>query len=244
VRVRDPAGQALLPSHDTYRAEVVTVGAGLRSLTHGGVDLVAGYSAGTICPDYRGWVLMPWPNRIGDGAYEFGGTAHQLPIDEVSSHNALHGLVGWIPWTVTSYDEHRIALHHELPPRPGYPFALDLAVTYELGDDGLRVTLAAHNVGGEPAPYGTGHHPYFTLSHPVDDLVLRLPATTYCPTDDRGVPGPARRVPVGHRPGRAGAGRDAPGVVHDLGGHWKLTNRTGGRTAWTARGPIRRTSSS
>jgi aldose 1-epimerase len=194
VGVRDPAGQTLLLSHDSYRAEVVTVGAGLRSLTHDGLDLVAGYPDGTICPDYRGWVLMPWPNRVGDGAYAFGGTTLQLPLNEVEHHNALHGLVGWVPWTVTSYDESRASLRYEMPPQAGYPFALDLAVTYELDADGLQVTLAAHNVGGASAPYGTGHHPYLTLGRPVDDLVLTVPAATYCPMDDRGLPSGARPV--------------------------------------------------
>lgn len=189
VRVRDPAGQTLLLSCDSYRAEVVTVGGGLRSLTHDGVDLVAGYPAGTIRTHYRGCVLMPWPNRVVDGAYVFGETTHQLPLTEVEHGNALHGLVCWVPWTVTSYDESRASLHYELPPQAGYPFTLDLAVTYELDADGLRVTLAARNVGAEPAPYGTGHHPYFTLGRPVDDLVLTLPATTFCPVDGRGVPG-------------------------------------------------------
>ncbi|GAW51317.1 aldose 1-epimerase [Nocardioides sp. PD653] len=194
MRVRDPAGQTLLLSHDTYRAEVVTVGAGLRTLTHDGVDLVAGYPAGTMCPQFRGWVLMPWPNRVGDGAYEFAGASLQLPLSEVARGNALHGLVGFVPWTVASYDESRTTLRYEMPPQTGYPFSLDLTVTYELGPDGLRVTLAAHNVGDGPAPYGTGHHPYFTLGRPVDDLVLTVPATTYCPMDDRGLPSAAEPV--------------------------------------------------
>ena len=28
-----------------------------------------------MCPEHRGGVLMPWPNRIADGAYEFGGAS-------------------------------------------------------------------------------------------------------------------------------------------------------------------------
>jgi aldose 1-epimerase len=192
--VRDPAGRTLVLRHGAYRAEVVTVGAGLRSLTYDGLDLVAGYPAGAMSPDYRGWTLMPWPNRVGGGRYDFGGATHQLAITEVARGNALHGLVGWVPWTVQRSDDARASLRYPLPPQDGYPFALDLAVDYELGEDGLHVTLAATNAGHAAAPYGGGHHPYLTLGRRVDDLVLTLPAAGWCPMDERGLPSPAQPV--------------------------------------------------
>ena len=60
-------------SHGPYEAEIVTVGACLRTLTRDGVDLVAGSEPGEMCRSARGAVLMPWPNRVADGAYDFGG---------------------------------------------------------------------------------------------------------------------------------------------------------------------------
>ncbi|HEU5038598.1 MAG TPA: aldose 1-epimerase family protein [Nocardioides sp.] len=192
--MRDPAGHALVLEHGAYRAEVVSVGAGLRSLQYAGRDLVAGYAAGEVCPDYRGWVLQPWPNRIGDGRYEFAGTTHQLPLTEPEHGNALHGLVGWERWDVHHPDASRAAFHHELVPRTGYPFALDLDVDYRLTDAGLRVTIEARNDDDAPAPYGAGFHPYLTLGRPVDDLELTIPAETWCPMDERGLPGPAQPV--------------------------------------------------
>ena len=47
----------------------------------------------------RGQLLVPWPNRIRDGAYSFGGRSLQLPLTEPSRHNASHGLVRWVAWT-------------------------------------------------------------------------------------------------------------------------------------------------
>ncbi len=193
--MRDPAGQNLVLSHGAYRAEVVTVGAGLRSLSYGGRPMLAGWPQGEVCQDYRGWVLMPWPNRVGDGAYEFAGAHHQLALNEPARRNALHGLSGWAEWSVVHHDDARASLRLPLVATTGYPFVLDLAVDYELGDDGLRVTLAATNAGGVAAPYGTGHHPYFTFGDgPADELTLTLPATTWCPMDERGLAGPAQPV--------------------------------------------------
>jgi aldose 1-epimerase len=192
--MREPAGHTLVLDHGPYRAEVVTVGAGLRTFTYGGRDLVAGYRPGEICPDYRGWVLQPWPNRVGHGRYDFGGATHQLPLTEPENGNALHGLAGWADWRVVHHDDTSATLRHELVPQAGYPFALDLEAAYRLDGHGLHVAIAATNVGPAPAPYGAGHHPYFTLDRPADDLELVLPATTWCPMDERGLPSPAEAV--------------------------------------------------
>ena len=192
--MRDPAGRTLVLSHPPYRAEVVTVGAALRSLTRNGLDLVAGFPPGERSTDYRGWVLMPWPNRVADGRYRHRGAEHQLPITEVGARNALHGLVGWVPWIVADSDDRRVRLTYELPAQDGYDGCLDLATTYALGDDGLTVMFEATNAGATAAPYGVGHHPYLTVGRPVDECELSLPAREFAPMDDRGHPSPARPV--------------------------------------------------
>ena len=208
--MRDPSGPTLTLRHGGYTAEVASVGAALRSLSLDGRHLVAGWAAGEPCPDYRGWVLQPWPNRVGDGRYRHAGATHQLPLNEPEHGNALHGLAGWAAWEVVDHDGTRASLRHELVPQRGYPFALDLAVDYELGDDGLHVTLAATNAGAAPAPYGAGHHPYLTLGRPADELELTVPATTWCEMDGRGLPSAARPV--------AGTAYDfrAPRTIGDL----------------------------
>jgi aldose 1-epimerase len=194
VHVRPVAGLPLSLAHGPYQAEVVTVGATLRTLTRDGVDLVAGTPAGEICANYRGAVLMPWPNRIADGRYEFAGETHQTPLTEPDRSNALHGLVHWLPWTVAEHTADRAVLRVELVAQTGYPWSLDLEADYRLGEDGLTTTLRATNVGADPAPYGTGLHPYLTVGRRLDDCVLTLPATTWCPMDDRGHPSPAQPV--------------------------------------------------
>jgi len=184
--VRDASGESIPLVHGRFTAEVVTVGACLRTLTADGHDLIAGWPAGQMCPSSRGAVLMPWPNRVADGAYDFDGEHFQLALTEPAKHNALHGLAHWVHWTVAERTVDRVVLRYELPPQSGYPFALDLEVDYRLGDDGLTTTLSATNVGVRPAPYGTGLHPYLTVGRQVDECVLSLPAQTFCEMSERG----------------------------------------------------------
>src|SRR5512141_388629 len=83
------AGEHLL-SAGAYTAAIDEVGATVRMLRHGDDDLVAPYQAGEMRPLYRGATIAPWPNRIVDGRYSFGGEEFQLPINEVDRHHALH----------------------------------------------------------------------------------------------------------------------------------------------------------
>src|SRR4051812_21522306 len=42
---------------------------------------------------YKGSLLFPFPNRVKDGNYSFGGETYQLPLNETSRGHALHGLL-------------------------------------------------------------------------------------------------------------------------------------------------------
>lgn len=175
---------------DGYVAVVTEVGASLRLLRHEGRDLVVPFSADEIRPLYRGAVLAPWPNRVAHGRYTFDGAAHQLPVNEVDRMNALHGLVSWAPWRLVEQSERHVVLAHRLHPVDGYPFLLDLEVSYRLGPDGLDWEIAAVNTGPRPLPYGCAHHPYLVAgAGGVDDWTLHVPAERYLDvTPDRLLP--------------------------------------------------------
>jgi aldose 1-epimerase len=93
-----PSGEQIEISSGDHWVVVVEVGAGLRSYTVGDLDVLDGYGAGEMATAGRGQVLIPWPNRIEDGAYEFGGMRHQLPLNEPEARNAIHGLARWVAW--------------------------------------------------------------------------------------------------------------------------------------------------
>ena len=75
-----PSGEQIEISAGDQQAVVVTVGGGLRSYAVGGRALLDGYGADEMCTVGRGQVLIPWPNRLQDGSYEFDGRRHQLPL--------------------------------------------------------------------------------------------------------------------------------------------------------------------
>lgn len=184
-----PSGRQIELSHGDQHVVVVEVGGGLRSYAVDGRDVLDGYAEGQMAGGGRGQLLAPWPNRIEDGRYTFDGVEHQLPLSEVAHHNAIHGLVRWVPWTVVEHRPDRAVLEHLLHPQPGYPFLLHLSVDYALTDDGLSVSTTATNRGTSACPYGTGAHPYLRLGDGlVDDLVLRSPAQGVLTTDDRAIP--------------------------------------------------------
>jgi len=184
-----PSGEQVELTHGPHRAVVVEVGAGLREYTVDGVPVVDGYPADEMSSGGRGQTLIPWPNRIAGGAYEFDGTTQQLPLTEASAGNAIHGLTRWSNWTATGRAGSTASFRHVLHPQPGYPFTLDCRVDYALSDAGLRVRTAVRNVGDRPAPYGTGAHPYLTVgTETVDQITLTVPGDRYLPTDDNGIP--------------------------------------------------------
>jgi aldose 1-epimerase len=184
-----PSGEQVEITLGDQRAVVVEVGGGLRTYSAADRELLDGYSVDEMCPSGRGQVLIPWPNRLEDGTYEFDGQRHQLTLDEPESHNAIHGLVRWSGWTVAEREPHRVVMRHQLHPRPGYPFSLALAIEYRLSEEGLAVRTTATNVGSGACPYGGGAHPYLTAgTATVDSTVLHAPAGTVLLSNERGIP--------------------------------------------------------
>jgi aldose 1-epimerase len=184
-----PSGDQYEIGHGDQRAVIVEVGGGLRLYETGDGPVLDGYDADERCSGGRGQVLMPWPNRLRDGRYEWQGSTQQLPLTEVEAGNAIHGLVRWAAWTATERSPDSVVMAHRLHPQPGWPGTLDLRIEYRLSDDGLSVATRAENTGAEACPFGAGFHPYFGLGAPaVDELALSVPARTRVEADERGLP--------------------------------------------------------
>jgi galactose mutarotase-like enzyme len=177
------------------RVDVVVLGGGLRSYEVAGRELLNGFPPGERPASGRGQVLVPWPNRIENGSYEFEGKRLQLPLNEPENGNAIHGLVRGATWNLVDREPGRVLLDYTLEPEPGYPFPLGLSIEYALSNAGLTVTTTARNLGRENCPYGAGQHPYLTLGTPtIDRLRLQIPGRVVEFSDERGLP--VRSAPV------------------------------------------------
>lgn len=161
--IDNPNGELIALEAGRYKATATTVGAGLRSLSFQGHNIVLPFPPDQLPPAYAGKTLMPWPNRVHSGAYGFAGERYELPVNEAATGSALHGLVLWREWQVGQLSSDEVTLTHRLHGEPGYPFQLQLSTRYRLeADSGLVVELRAENCGRSPAPYGCGSHPYLT----------------------------------------------------------------------------------
>jgi aldose 1-epimerase len=187
--MRAPSGEQIELSADGQRAVVVEVGGGIRSYSVDGNDVLDGYGEDELCTSGRGQVLIPWPNRLQGGSYEFAGRRHQLSLSEPEQGNAIHGLVRWCAWRVAEREPDRVVMEHVVQPQPGYPFRLELRIEYALSSTGLAAHTTATNSGDEACPYGCGAHPYVTVgTSSVDSMTLRAPAGRVLFSDERGIP--------------------------------------------------------
>lgn len=190
-----PSGEQHEIGRDGYRAVVTQCGAGLRELTYAGRPLVQGFGADELASAGRGQLLLPWPNRVGDGRYSFDGHDLQLPITEVKRGNASHGLTRWTAWAALHRTEASVTMGYRLMAQPGYPWTVDLRTEYAVGVAGLSVTVTATNRSAAPAPYAHGAHPYlYAGDQAIDTWQLELLAATRLEVDDRKIPTGRRQV--------------------------------------------------
>jgi len=188
VQPHPPSGEQHEIRHGDQVVVVTEVGATLRLYSAGGLDVLDGFSVDEPSSAGRGQVLAPWPNRLDGGRYEFGGRSGAAAIDEPELGNAIHGLVRWLPWRLSSKGDDVVALGYVLHPQPACPWRLELGLEYRLAAEGLEVVARATNASAEAAPFGIGFHPYLTMGMPVDDVRLTIPASRRLTTDDRALP--------------------------------------------------------
>jgi aldose 1-epimerase len=184
-----PSGQQHVMRCGEATAVVTEVGGGIRAFTVGEVEVLDGFAENAMCDGARGQSLLPWPNRVADGRWTWRGESQQLALTEPTAHNAIHGLTRWANWELVELALGSAHLRFRLHPQPGWPFPLRCDLRYELTDAELTVHTSLENLGTRPAPVAAGAHPYLSAGGGlVDDCLLTVPARSYLPTDDRGIP--------------------------------------------------------
>lgn len=190
-----PSGEQFEITDGSQRATVVEVGGGIREYVVGQRAVLDPYPGQEMCDGAHGAPLIPWPNRLADGAYRFDGIDYAVALTEPDKHNAIHGFLRWRSWQAVEHEPKRVVMGTRLHPLMGYPFAVDVQVAYELGDEGLVVATTATNLSDRACPYGAGQHPYLSPgSGRIDDCTLELRASTRILTDNE------RQLPTGRAP--------------------------------------------
>jgi aldose 1-epimerase len=156
-------------------------------------DILWGYSGSGQKKGGQGDVLIPFPGRIPDGRYTFEGETFQLERNDKEGPNAIHGFVRALPWDVSVIEPDRVTFTVHLDAAVyaarGFPFSLNVSVTYALSVSGLSCSFEVKNVGRKAAPVGIGFHPYFVMgSSAIDDCEVRIPASGLVEFNERLLP--------------------------------------------------------
>ena len=184
-----PSGEQFEIAYADQRAVIVEVGGGIRAYSVADRDVLEGYPDDEMCDGAHGAPLIPWPNRLRDGKYRFDGTDYQVAITEPAKSNAIHGFLRWRSWRALERDSSEVVVGTVLRPLAGYPFALDVRISYRLDTDGLTVTTTATNIGGAAAPWACGALPYLSPGAGlIDECDLGFTAGLRVATDERQLP--------------------------------------------------------
>lgn len=104
--------------------------------------------------------LVPFVNRIRDGAFSFRGRRVTLAQNMPPDPSPLHGQ-GWLnPWEVEELgpDHAQLVYRHKAGE---WPWAYEARQRFDLDEGGLTLRLSCTNDSSEPMPCGLGQHPYF-----------------------------------------------------------------------------------
>ncbi|KAA3656697.1 MAG: hypothetical protein DWQ10_14860 [Calditrichaeota bacterium] len=143
---------------------------------------------------YKGAKLVPCPNRVASGQYEFRGQNYQLACNEQALNNALHGFIYDKPFSVKDVDgsknEATLTLVYKYAGDiAGYPFPMDIEIELTLSEKyGFYCSTKITNTGTNPMPIGDGWHPFLTFHKKVDDLQLKLPVQQKIAIDEQMIP--------------------------------------------------------
>jgi len=146
------------------------------------------FAAGDKRPSSGGIpLLFPFPGRIAQATYEFGGRQYKLQSADAFG-NAIHGFVLNRPWRVVEKTASRIVgefqasvddptiLEH-------WPADFRIRVSYEVRAAQLLSDISYENTGDGPLPCGFATHAYFRLplaeESSAAETIVTVPASEF-----------------------------------------------------------------
>ncbi len=106
------------------------------------------------------WLMLPYSNRIRNGAFSYRGRTYQLRNAE--SH-AIHGDARNWPWEVLQQTQRGIELRLRTAEFSDFnwPWPMEAVSTIRLEDESMVQEIRVTNRGSEVMPMGFGWHPYY-----------------------------------------------------------------------------------
>ncbi len=192
-----------LTSDSGMSAEVLDLGAAVQRLRvpvgEGLRDVVLGLPSEAerrASGDYVGVSIGRYANRIGGGRFTLDGVEHRLPVNDRG--NTLHGGDGFDQrvWTVVDEGAAHVELSLVSPDGDqGFPGRLDVRARFALVESEGLPTLRTQYAATTDAPtvVSLTSHLYVDLdgAHPSaadPRQLLSVPAGSYLPVDDAGLP--------------------------------------------------------
>ncbi|WP_019339089.1 aldose 1-epimerase [Stutzerimonas stutzeri] len=172
------------------------LGGAITQLSIDGIDLLRPWDGSDNVRRTSCFVLAPFSNRVGDGAFQHEGERH--PLRSLSAEHPLpiHGVAWKRAWslaeqTLTSL---RLTLTHQ-PEGDAvldWPFAFEMEHDIKLDDCGVALELQLRNIDSRSMPAGLGWHPYF-LRH--EACRLQFKAQGVWQNDARNLPAQMAPIP-------------------------------------------------
>ncbi len=191
-------------------------------------------------------LLFPFPGRIGQAKYSFGGRDYQLEPGDAFG-NAIHGFVHVRPWRIVEQRTEKVVGEFQASvDDPAilerWPSDFRIRVSYEVRGRELLSEIEFENTGDGPLPCGFGTHTYFRLplaeGAAPEETLVHAPTSKIWELKDMLATGQVLPIPAGMELEQSGplAGRQFDTSYTDLKPeddgllHTWLRDPTSGRT--------------
>lgn len=113
-------------------------------------------------------LLFP-PNRTESGKFIYNNKKYELPVNETSFNNHIHGVLNRVEFRVLKLSKSEITASYQNQGEI-FPFPFEIKVTYRLEDRGYVQKFKITNIGNQPMPVVFGLHTTF-----IDKKWIRVP---------------------------------------------------------------------
>jgi len=130
------------------------------------------------------FMMIPYSNRIRDGAFTFEGRSHQLGRPE---RHAIHGALRALPWQVETVSDSRALCRFDsrnADNASDWPWPIEATLDHTLTDARLMSEISLTNRGDSAMPAGFGWHPYFVRDIDGGGPTLTVPVQAVYPDAD------------------------------------------------------------